>query len=276
MICKYCGKESDNNTEICSVCRDMLGVEEAQTEPAYEAGPEAEAEFDLPLEEEPKEQSDVFIPPSKMKHRKKEKAPKEPREPKTAADKKDMIPMLAVILCALCLVVSVFSVYTAVKMRSELGEAITFATKAQNDKIAELEARLAPIEAQAQQQQAEAEAAAQAEAKNFKIISAPGDETREAGYRSQPDHYLFGMIVEGPVQYFQWEKKLADGSFVPVEFDENHKSAAFGLSLLESTADGFSKLIAEGLTPQSSGTYRCIAINPLGMRLEASVNLNIK
>ena len=264
MLCKYCGKESDNGSEICSVCRDMLGVEE----------PEIINEAELPSEIKETE-AEIFEAPSKVKKEKKAKKEKKEKEPKSPDEKRDLVSIIAIAMCALCLIVAVSSMYSAAKMRSELGQTMNYQIKELSNKNAELEARLASLEKIALEEEQAKKAAEEAKMKNFKILSAPSDETRELGYKSQPDHYLFGFIVEGSAKSFLWEKQLADGSWIPVQFDENGKCAEFGLSKLESVSDGFSKLVAEGLTNLAAGTYRCTAEGSYGGSLQGSVKLEV-
>lgn len=259
MICKYCGKESDNGSDICSVCRDMLGADEPETETAES--------FEVSIEDAPEEK--------KERKSRKEKAHKERSFSGEQGEKKDLIPIIALVMCVVCLVAAVSAVYSAAKMRSELGTAVEFANKTQSQKIADLENRVGELEQYVAEQQQAKQQAEEAALKNFKIKNAPGDETRELGYKSQPDHYLFGFIIDGKVQSFTWEKQLADGSYIPVVFDESGKCAEFGIVKLESVADGYSKLVADGLTIQAAGTYKCTAVNPAGEKLEASVVLNV-
>lgn len=115
-----------------------------------------------------------------------------------------------------------------------------------------------------------------AELDKMDVLAFPADETREPGFKSQEGHYLFRFMVDGQPQLFRWEKKEEDGSWCPLIFDKNGRNSELGLSLNENISEGFTSLVAVGLTEQSAGEYRCVAISTSGKELLATVRLNIE
>lgn len=91
----------------------------------------------------------------------------------------------------------------------------------------------------------------------IRINSVPTEESRPVGFQSPSGHCLFWIRVEGTPDAVCWEKLLPDGEWGQIQFNEEHLCPALGLRLEGDLSEGWFKLFAAGLTPESFGCYRC-------------------
>ncbi len=80
--------------------------------------------------------------------------------------------------------------------------------------------------------------------------------------------------MDGEVDYFVWEKQTEGGSWEEIEF-RHGECRELGLALSEDVDSGYTRIIAHGLTLESNGTYKCIAVGKDGFEKEAIVKLTV-
>lgn len=109
------------------------------------------------------------------------------------------------------------------------------------------------------------------------IISHPTPETKPAGYISSEGHWLFGFQIQGSATSFQWEKRNEIGNYDPLAFSGDGIDDRYGLGLSENLQDGFSRLIATGLTDKSGGIYRCtVTTTHGGTTVEVELTIEVE
>lgn len=90
------------------------------------------------------------------------------------------------------------------------------------------------------------------------IISSPANQEENEGYTNDEGTCLFVVEIQGPVTSFKWEKRSPSGEWTAIEFDSTLTNSVFGLMLQEDASQGYSRLIATGLTLDAMGEYKCI------------------
>lgn len=98
-------------------------------------------------------------------------------------------------------------------------------------------------------------------------VSAP------VGYKSEEGDYLFMVSVPTGAYRYSWQRKLANGSFEELAFDDDGIDAATGLKLVEGEGATSSSLVAVGLTSEAAGSYQCVVTNLFGDELVCSFEL---
>lgn len=79
------------------------------------------------------------------------------------------------------------------------------------------------------------------------------------GFSNEEDTCLFECCTDGWATELVWEKHTVGYGWVPLDFDEESGVNMESGLRLEDDEDGTSRLIADGLTFESAGFYRCVA-----------------
>ena len=106
---------------------------------------------------------------------------------------------------------------------------------------------------------------------------APSDVSRPDGYVDEEGSSLFSIAVSGRVKSFTWQKLAKDtGEWTELSFDVDGTNARYGLILVEDIDAGTSALVADGLSVESAGSYRCVVRGVYGDELSRSATLLVK
>lgn len=245
MICKYCGARIDPESEVCPKCGKRGNKREG-----------GNGFWDI-----------ARGPVSEDKP-----------EPAVIKETKSIAQYIPLAICGLLCILSIAVAIIGVASSNSKIKAIRKTYDAQlAEQARQFEEENNNLQSQIDQltdQLAGSSARASQIVEPLRILSSPTPETREIGFQSAPGFYLFGFRVEGQVASFRWEKQQQNGDWVTISFDESNINRELGLRLEESIADGTSRLIAIGLTPNSFGTYKCTAIGIDGAVQSATVELN--
>ena len=109
------------------------------------------------------------------------------------------------------------------------------------------------------------------------LVQAPSDVSRPDGYVDEEGSSLFSIAVSGRVKSFTWQKLAKDtGEWTELSFDVDGTNARYGLILVEDIDAGTSALVADGLSVESAGSYRCVVHGVYGDELSRSATLLVK
>lgn len=108
-----------------------------------------------------------------------------------------------------------------------------------------------------------------------RVKRSPTPETKPEGYSSPAGSWLFSFFIEGPATSFRWEKQQSDGTWTDLEFDYRSVDSRYGLKIEQNLESGISKLVAEELTQESAGIYKCTVITDHGSK-SVEVRLTIE
>lgn len=242
MFCKYCGNPVDPGKPACPQCGCAI----------HTSG--GNGFWDLAGRPEPE-----YVPVVQ---------PAAPAEERSAPRPPVLYPVLAALVLIAALIVTVVSANAnrraiaalqhdfqdQLRQQSEQVQAIEDILQQQSEQkltIEDIQKRLEELDALAHAP------APEPQSNPIRINHAPADESRPIGFENTNNGCLFSFRIEGSAVAFQWDKLTKDGKWESLQFDENNEDARYGLRLEEDLERGETKLIAVGLTEESSGQYRC-------------------
>lgn len=260
MICKYCGAKVSPSNAVCSKCGspvmtnggngfwDILGGQKTDT--ASDSAPATKATESV--------------------------------EHKDNSKKNAMICAAVSVICLLAAVIGISSgsrriarITASYEQRlAQLEEVI-----AEKDRsLSEKDQLFAEQEIISEEPSAMPENPTQENAPIIVVMHQLSDQTKVLGYKGYEDEYLFMFRIMGQLRQFEWQKAVddpKDGSLTweIISFDEQGRNEALGIRRKESVNNGFTILIAEGLTEESAGLYRCVATDYQGNESESTANL---
>ena len=273
MICKHCGKSIEPNQKTCPLC----GY-------AVESPEKGNGFWDMAAPPQPKAQPVVqpkTVTPST-------KTPK-PSSKKT-------LPLLiavgALAVCSIVLSVVLFAISnrkidqnkedlskSISSTREDLSQTISSSKQNTDEQVNALSEsfgkEVASLSGSIDSLRSDMDEVKGAEPSILRIISSPIDWELDEGYISDDGTYLFIVEVQGPVASFKWEKQSPLSTWTTLEFDSTSTNAVLGLMLQEDVSQGFSRLIATGLTLDAAGTYKCIIASADGVEKELYAHLTI-
>ena len=257
MVCKYCGSAIDAKNSTCPKCGKSVELERGN------------GFWDMTR---PPEYTPPISGPTP-----------EPRADNPHYGKKAVIALVGCLLLSVLSLLLSFVLFFVSKgqitdVKNELSGSISTSQKNINREIesvnTDLDNRLSEVERELRTVQSSIDSTPEPTINPIRIIASPKDEEQIENYRSSPGRYLFNFEVDGEVDYFVWEKQTESGSWEELEFRYG-ECRELGLALSEDVDSGFTRIIAHGLTLESNGTYKCIAVGKDGFEKEATVKLTV-
>ena len=232
MICKYCSSEIDPGSNVCPKCGKPgnktaggNGFWDIARGPSYEPSPAV-----------PRVEESIDITPKYA---------------------------VSIVICAIvCIISLILSILTILSDRRESRNLYdSFDNQlSEQDKLYTREKEALESEIEAMRQKiSQLESSSEADIEMLRIHSSSMSETADVGFQNQPGSSLFHLKVDGAVDSFRWEKHLDNGVWDDIIFDSN-MNEQYGLRLEEDLSQGTTQLVADGLTQESFGTYKCTAV----------------
>ena len=235
MFCKHCGQKLDPSNPICPKCGTKVSMSGGN------------GFWDMAGE-----QNHQTVPPVKEKV-----VIKEVKKPA-------IIPIaICAALCLVCLIIMIAGQVSARKTIQELSSDYETRIGQLNqqktnyeDQVRELETRIATLENELDK--------SEEPQIPVKVLRSPTSETKPEGFVNLAGSWLFGFVIEGEAVEVRWEKQQDDGTWIALEFNSHDKDTRFGLKIEQNLKEGSSKLVADGLTSESAGKYKCTVLTDHG------------
>ena len=261
MFCKYCGSKMDSDNPVCPNCGTQVSLSGGNGFWDMAGEPKRE------ITQQPS-------PPPIVKEKVVVKEVK----------KSPIIPIaISAAFCLLCFFAMALGHISAKKTEQEYKSQLRqqqVAYETQKTQIEQLRQQQIAYETQIEQLESkigllEEELSQSSEPQRLvEVLHSPTSETKSEGYRSNWG-CLFQFKIKGSATEFHWEKQLSDGTWTALEFDEHGVDSRYGLKIKQDLEHGESKLIADGLTQESAGNYKCTAVTSYGSEA-VEVSLTIK
>lgn len=256
MFCKHCGQKLDSANLICPKCGTKVSTSGGN------GFWDMAGEHNHQIPNAPVPPVSPFV--------QKEVVIKEVKKPA-------IVPIA--VCAALCLVCLILMIVGQVSERKTIRELSSdYETRigqldqqkaSSEEQVRLLESRLAELESE-QTRTGESQTP-------VRILRSPTSETKPVGYKDSKGMWLFGFMIEGAAIEFIWEKQEDDASWITLEFDSLDIDSRFGLKIDQNLKEGTSKLIADDLTPESAGNYKCTVITDHGsVSVEVQLALETK
>ena len=273
MICKKCGKAIDPNQQSCPHCGHLI-----------ESSEKGNGFWDM-VASQPKSQPIVQTKPSGDQK----------DMPKSTSSKSTplIIALGALALGSIVLSVILFAIsnrkiaqnradYTRDMnaAREEISQSITSAKQSSDEQVNALRETIGKemtgLSESVDSLRSDLDEVKDAVPSVLRIVTSPIDQIVPEGFANDSETYLFIVEIEGHVASFKWEKQSANGSWIELEFDSKGNNASLGLSKQEDITQGYSRLLATGLTAEATGTYKCIVASNDGSEKELIVTLMVE
>lgn len=268
MICKHCGKTIEPNQKTCPHCGHVI-----------ESSEKGNGFWDMASPPQPKTQQ--------ITQQKKATSTNAPK-----LSSKRALPLLiaigAIAVCSIVLSLILFIISSKKinqskedltnsirSTREDLSQSITVSKQNTDEQVNALGEEVASLSGSIDSLCLDMEEAKDAEPSILRILSSPVDQELDEGYITDDGTYLFVVEVQGPVASFKWEKQSPLGTWTAIEFDSTFTNSVFGFMLQEDVSQGYSRLVATGLTLDAAGIYKCIVANTDGIEKELYARLTV-